>query len=56
MNEQLIKELRELLEKAYYLSNDSKISLYLHLVELFDYYSDKTTVERKNRIKKEYGL
>ena len=51
-----IKELKQLINKAYYMSNDSRISLYIRVMEILDYYDENTTIERKMQIKKEYGI
>ena len=56
MKKETIRELRELINKAYEMGNDSKISLYLRVMDILDYYDENTTIERKNQIKKEYGI
>ena len=56
MTKETIKELKELLNKAYEMGNDSKISLYLRIMDILDYYDETTTIERKLKIKKEYGI
>ena len=56
MKKETIRELRELINKAYEMGNDSKISLYLRIMDILDYYDENTTIERKNQIKKEYGI
>ena len=56
MKKETIKELRKLTNKAYDMSNDSRISLYLRIMDILDYYDENTTIERKNQIKKEYGI
>ena len=56
MKKETIKEIKELLNKAYEMGNDSKISLYLRIMDILDYYDENTTIERKNQIKKEYGI
>ena len=56
MKKETIRELRELINKAYEMGNDSKISLYLKIMDILDYYDENTTIERKNQIKKEYGI
>ena len=56
MKKETIRELRELLNKAYEMGNDSKISLYLRIMDILNYYDENTTIERKNQIKKEYGI
>ena len=56
MKKETIRELRELINKAYNMGNDSKISLYLRIMDILDYYDENTTIERKNQIKKEYGI
>lgn len=56
MKKETIRELRELINKAYDMGNDSKISLYLRIMDILDYYDENTTIERKNQIKKEYGI
>lgn len=54
MINKMVKKLKENVNEAYQKSNDSKISLYLHIMDILDYYSDKTTIDKKNRIKKDY--
>ena len=54
MKKEIIKELKELINKAYDMSNDSRISLYIRVMEILDYYDENTTIERKIQIKKEY--
>ena len=49
-----INKLKENINEAYEKSNDSKISLYLHIMEILEYYNNKTTTDKKNRIKKDY--
>ena len=49
-------ELKDLLNKAYEMGNDSKISLYLRIMDILDYYDENITIERKMQIKKEYGI
>ena len=56
MQKEIIKELKELINKAYEMGNDSKISLYLRIMEILDYYDETITIERKRQIKKEYGI
>lgn len=56
MKKEIIKELKELISKAYEMGNDSKISLYLRIMEILDYYDETITIERKMQIKKEYGI
>ena len=56
MKKETIRELRKLISKAYEMGNDSKISLYLRIMDILDYYDENTTIERKNQIKKEYGI
>lgn len=56
MKKETIRELRELINKAYEMGNDSKISLYLRIMEILDYYDENTTIEKKHQIKKEYGI
>ena len=56
MKKETIRELRELINKAYEMGNNSKISLYLRIMDILDYYDENTTVERKLQIKKEYGI
>ena len=56
MKKETIRELRELINKAYEMGNDSKISLYLRIMDVLDYYDENTTIERKMQIKKEYGI
>ena len=56
MKKEIIKELKELISKAYDMGNDSKISLYLRIMDILDYYDENTTIEKKMKIKKEYGI
>ena len=56
MKKETIKELKDLINKAYEMGNDSKISLYLRIMDILDYYDENTTIERKNQIKKEYKI
>lgn len=56
MKKETIRELKYLLNKAYEMGNDSKISLYLRIMDILDYYDENTTIERKLQIKKEYGI
>ena len=56
MKKETIKELKDLLNKAYEMGNDSKISLYLRIMDILDYYDENTTIERKMKKKKEYGI
>ena len=56
MEKETIRELRELINKAYDMSNDSRISLYLRVMEILDYYDENISIERKMQIKKEYGI
>ena len=56
MKKETIKELKELINKAYEMGNDSKISLYLRIMDILDYYDENITIERKMQIKKEYGI
>ena len=56
MKKETIKELKELINKAYDMSNDSRISLYIRVMEILDYYDENITIERKLQIKKEYGI
>ena len=56
MKKETIMELKELINKAYEMGNDSKISLYLRIMDILDYYDENTTIERKMQIKKEYGI
>ena len=56
MKKEKIRELKELINKAYEMGNDSKISLYLRIMDILDYYDENTTIERKMQIKKEYGI
>ena len=56
MEKETIRELRELINKAYDMSNDSKISLYLRIMDILDYYDENITRERKMQKKKEYGI
>lgn len=56
MKKETINELRKLINKAYEMGNDSKISLYLRIMDILNYYDENTTIERKLQIKKEYGI
>ena len=56
MKKETIKELKQLINKAYEMGNDSKISLYLRIMDILDYYDENITIERKLQIKKEYGI
>ena len=56
MKKETINELRKLINKAYEMGNDSKISLYLRIMDILNYYDENTTIERKLKIKKEYGI
>ena len=56
MKKETIRELKELINKAYEMGNDSKISLYLRIMDILDYYDENTTIEKKLQIKKEYGI
>ena len=56
MKKETIRELKQLINKAYEMGNDSKISLYLRIMDILDYYDENTTIEKKFRIKKEYGI
>ena len=56
MKKETIKELRKLINKAYEMGNDSKISLYLRIMDILDYYDESISIERKMQIKKEYGI
>ena len=56
MKKETINELRKLINKAYEMGNDSKISLYLRIMDILDYYDENTTIEKKLQIKKEYGI
>ena len=56
MKKETIRELKELITKAYNMGNDSKISLYLRIMDILDYYDERTTIEKKWKIKKEYGI
>ena len=56
MKKETIRELKELINKAYEMGNDSKISLYLRIMDILDYYDENITIERKMQIKKEYGI
>ena len=52
----VFQELKELINKAYEMGNDSKISLYLRIMDILDYYDETISIERKMQIKKEYGI
>ena len=56
MEKDLINELKDLVNKAYEKANDSKISMYLHIMDLLDLYDINITLEKKNEIKKELGV
>ena len=56
MKKETIRELKYLLNKAYEMGNDSKISLYLKIMDILDYYDESISIERKLQIKKEYGI
>ena len=56
MKKETINELRKLINKAYEMGNDSKISLYLRIMDILNYYDENITIERKLQIKKEYGI
>ena len=56
MKKETIRELRELINKAYNMGNDSKISLYLRIMDILDYYDENIKIGRKRQIKKEYGI
>ena len=56
MKKETINELRKLINKAYEMGNDSKISLYLRIMDILDYYDENTTIEKKLQKKKEYGI
>ena len=56
MKKETIKELKELINKAYDMSNDSKISLYIKVMDILDYYDENISIERKMQIKKEYVI
>ena len=55
MKKETIKELKQLINKTYEMGNDSKISLYLRIMDILDYYDENISIERKLQIKKEYG-
>ena len=50
MKKETIKELKQLINKAYEMGNDSKISLYLRIMDILDYYDENTTNNCKNEI------
>lgn len=56
MKKETIMELRELINKVYEMGNNSKISLYLRIMDILDYYDENITIEKKHQIKKEYGI
>ena len=56
IKKETIRELKELINKAYDMSNDSRISLYIRVMEILDYYDENISIERKMQIKKEYGI
>ena len=56
MKKETINAWRKLINEAYEMGNDSKISLYLRIMDILNYYDENTTIERKLQIKKEYGI
>ena len=50
MKKETIKELKELINKAYEMGNDSKISLYLRIMDILDYYDENISIERKMQL------
>ena len=56
MKKETIRELKDLLNKAYEMGNDSKISLYLRIMDILNYYDESISIERKNQIQKEYRI
>lgn len=56
MKKETIKELKESINKAYDMSNDSRISLYIRVMDILDCYDENISIERKMQIKKEYGI
>ena len=56
MKKETIKELKKMINKAYDMSNDSRISLYIRVMEILDYYDEIISIERKLQLKKEYVL
>lgn len=56
MKKETIRELKELITKAYNMGNDSKISLYIRIMDILDYYDERTTIGKKWQIKNEYGI
>ena len=56
MEKETIREVRKWINKAYNMGNDSKISLYLRIMDILDYYDENITIERKRQIKQEYGI
>ena len=56
MKKETIRELKDLINKAYDMSNDSIISLYIRVMDILDYYDENAAIERKMQIKKEYGI
>lgn len=56
MKKETMNELRKLINKAYDMSNDSRISLYIRVMEILDYYDENISIERKMQIKKEYRI
>ena len=56
MKKETIRELKDLINKAYKMGNDSKISLYLKIMDILDYYDESISIERKLQIKKEYEI
>ena len=46
MKKETIRELKDLLNKAYEMGNDSKISLYLRIMDILNYYDENTTIEK----------
>lgn len=56
MNKETIYEIKKLVNNAYDKSTDCKISLYLKVMDILDYYSGTLTTTKAMQIKKEYNI
>lgn len=56
INDNIIIEMRKLIELAYNKSYTSKVSFYLTLNDILDGYYSKTRESKKIRIKKDFNL
>lgn len=54
MKKDAIMLFKEIIEIAYKKSTNDKVSFYLHLMDILDLYDVNITIERKNKLKKEY--